>query len=108
MKSQFHSVILFSICLIGCSSSIEPPNGTVSFYFQNSTGTNMTLSVYDNVCNRSFFRVPVARASETPLTTCAGNDGRADIRYRRRTTQMSDDNPWRDSRVGSNQIIVVR
>lgn len=108
MKSLILTVILSGGILISCSTSIEPPNGTVDFYISNSTGSSMTLSVYDKVCRRTFFRVSLPRSREVPLTTCAATDGRADIRYRRRAYKADDDNPWLDSRVASNQVLVVR
>ena len=50
---------LFIAALIAsCSTVIEPPNGMVDWSLANTTGSKVTMSVYDKVCNRSYFRVP--------------------------------------------------
>lgn len=108
LKIRVSTYLLLGILLGSCSTTIEPPNGTLDWYLSNGTGSNVTMSVYDKVCKKTQFRVDVPRGREVPVTTCAAEDGRADVRYRRRTYRASDDNPWMNARVGNNQVLVVR
>ena len=74
----------------------------------NSTGSRMTLVVYDKVCGRTHFRVRVATSVETSISTCSDSEGRADIRYKQAGGLNSPDNPWFDSRVNANQSLIIR
>jgi len=101
-------VVIYCSLLISCSTSIDPPNGMVSWQLANTTGTNLLMTVYDNVCRRSYFRVAVQRSRETTMETCATLEGQADIRYRRRSQKMSEDNPWIEAMLSANQALLVR
>ena len=76
----------------------------VDWRFANTTGTSILMSVYDEVCRRSYFRVLVPRSREITMTTCAALEGHAEIRYRRRSMKTSDENPWIDTSLNANQI----
>lgn len=108
MRIKPATYLLITVLLSACSSVIEPPFGTIDWYLSNGTGNNLTMSVYDNVCKKTLFRVDLPRGREIPLTTCATENGRADVRYRRREYRASEDNPWLDARVSANQVLVVR
>jgi len=108
MRIKVATYIFLGFIQTSCTGVIEPPNGTLNWYFSNTTGSRITMSVYDNVCKKTQFRIDLPRDREVPVTTCADENGRADIRYRRRTYRASQDNPWIDARVGNNQILVVR
>jgi|TARA_B100000902_G_C27203101_1_gene860146 hypothetical protein len=96
------------LLLAACSASIEPPNGMVDWRFANTTGTNILMSVYDEVCRRSYFRVSVPRSREIAMTTCATPEGQAQIRYRRRSYKTSEDNPWVDASLNASQVLLIR
>jgi len=99
-----------AICLamLGCSATVPPEFGMVDWYLNNGTGSKLTLAVYDKVCKRTYFKVPIARGREVVMTTCADSEGRADIRYKYAGGNYGQDNTWRDDHVNKNQSLVVR
>ena len=109
-KLKIFLEIVPCVLLAACSYNIEPPNGKVDWRFANSTGANILMSVYDEVCRRSYFRVSVPRSREITMTTCATPQGHAEIRYRRRSynsrTPMA--NTWIVTSVNANQVVLVR
>ena len=94
--------------LASCSAAIEPPNGMIDWSLANTTGSKVTMSVYDKVCNRSYFRVAIPRAREKPISTCADSDGKADVRYRRYSFKTTADNPWLETTLTANQALIIR
>ena len=108
MKKKIFLGILHLVLLTACSTSIEPPNGMIDWRFANTTGTSILMSVYDEVCRRSYFRVSVPRSREIGMTTCATPQGHAEIRYRRRSYKTSEDNPWIDTSLNANQVLLIR
>ena len=102
------NMIVAAAFLAACSAAIEPPNGMIEWSLANTTGSKVTMSVYDKVCNRNYFRVAVPRAREKPISTCADTNGKADVRYRRYSYKMSEDNPWIDTTVAANQALMIR
>lgn len=96
-------------CLLcqGCTTELEPQFGTVDWYLNNSSGTRITLNVYDKVCKRTQFRIHVERSSEELITSCANEQGRAEIRYQRSGGNSRGDNHWRDSTAGDGQSVLV-
>lgn len=102
------AVTLILSLISACSTSIEPPNGVLNWSLANTTGSRVTISVYDKVCNRSYLRVVVRRARETAMATCADADGKADVRYRRYSFKTTTDNPWLETKMNANQALMIR
>ena len=100
--------IVAAVFLVSCSAAIEPPNGMIDWSLANTTGSKVTMSVYDKVCNRSYFRVAIPRAREKPISTCADSDGKADVRYRRYSFKTTADNPWLETTLTANQALIIR
>ena len=100
--------LITAALIVSCSTVIEPPNGMVDWSLANTTGSKVTMSVYDKVCNRSYFRVPIPRAREKSISTCADSDGKADVRYRRYSFKTTADNPWLDTKLTKNQALMIR
>ena len=107
INTAFAVALILSL-ISACSTSIEPPNGIVNWSLANTTGSRVTMSVYDKVCNRSYFRVVVPRGRETAISTCADADGEADVRYRRYSFKTTADNPWLDTKMNANQALMIR
>jgi len=101
-------MIVAAAFLTACSAAIEPPNGMIDWSLANTTGSKVTMSVYDKVCNRSYFRVPIPRAREKSISTCADSDGKADVRYRRYSFKTTADNPWLETKLTKNQALMIR
>jgi len=97
------------ICLtiLNCSSSIPPPNGMVDWYLSNGSGNSITLVVYDKICKRTYFRIPLSRSGEVPMSTCANSEGGAEFRYRRAGYDTGD-STWTDENLAANQSLLVR
>ena len=100
--------IITTAFIVSCSTVIEPPNGMVDWSLANTTGSKVTISVYDKVCNRSYFRVPIPRAREKSISTCADSDGKADVRYRKYSFKTTADNPWLETKLTKNQALMIR
>ena len=107
-RLKITQALIFSALIASCSTVIEPPNGMVNWSLANTTGSKVTMSVYDKVCNRSYFRVPIPRAREKSISTCADLDGKADIRYRRYSFKTTADNPWLETKLTKNQALMIR
>ncbi|GJM12932.1 MAG: hypothetical protein DHS20C12_13350 [Pseudohongiella sp.] len=67
----------------------------------------MTLNIYDKVCERNYYRVRVARSTETPISTCANAEGKAEIRYTRATGTSVSQNPTLHDVISSNQSLLI-
>lgn len=67
----------------------------------------MTLNLYDKVCGRNHYRVRVARSSETAISTCANEAGKAEIRYSRTAGYSVSENPVLHDLISSNQSLLV-
>lgn len=80
----------------------------VDWYLANGTDSSMTLRVYDLVCKRNYSRVRLSRSAETPISTCANSDGKAEVRYQRAGGYNGRDNPWRNGAIISNRTLLVR
>ena len=105
---KFIKIVATSSILASCSAAIEPPNGMIDWSLANTTGSKVTMSVYDKVCNRSYFRVAIPRAREKSISTCADSDGKADVRYRRYSFKTTADNPWLETTLTANQALIIR
>ena len=103
------SPIIFSVVLLlfSCQSSIPPEFGMVDWYIANGGGSSITLTIYDKVCDRNYYRVRVARVSETPISTCANEEGNAEIRFSRTAGYSVSANPVRHDVISSNQSLLV-
>ena len=95
------------LLLSHCSSSIPPEFGMVDWSLSNGTGNSMTISVYDKICQRTYYRVRLSRSGQAEMSTCANSDGRAEIRYRRAGYDTGD-YPWTDARIDRNQSFILR
>lgn len=104
---RFPIAMISCLALFACQTERPPEFGMVDWYIANGTGTDMSLNIVDKVCGRSHFRVRVPRLSETPITTCANSDGRAEIRYSRATGYSITANPIRHDVVSRNQSLHV-
>lgn len=80
----------------------------VDWYVVSGTGDNMTLNVYDKVCERNHFRVRASRTRENLITTCANSAGKAEIRYQLTGGYSGAENPWRHSVSDQGQALVIR
>jgi hypothetical protein len=94
--------------MLGCTTSEPPEYGFVDWFLSNSTGSRMTLVVYDKVCGRTHFRVRVATSVETSIRTSSDSEGTAYIRYKQAGGLNSPDNPWFDRRLYANQSLIIR
>ena len=101
------ALMAITMVLLGCSTAVEPEFGEIQWYATNATGSAMTLVVYDINCRRSYFRIDLPRTGQVAVTTCQDSAGRSDIRYRR-GGRISEGNPWRDTRMTSGQVLLVR
>lgn len=99
--------IAIAMLLFGCQSSPQPEFGMVDWYLANGTGNAMTLTIYDKVCGRNHYRVRIARSSTTAISTCANEDGQAEIRYSRTAGYSVSANPVRHDVIGRNQSLHV-
>ena len=106
-KVGFPIVFSAVLLLFGCQSSTPPEFGMVDWYIANGGGSSITLTVYDKVCGRNYYRVRVARASETPISTCANEAGDVEIRFSRTAGYSVSANPVRHDVVSSNQSLLV-
>jgi hypothetical protein len=79
----------------------------VDWYLANGSGNSLTLNIYDKVCGRTHYRVRIPRASETAISTCANEAGKAEIRYSRTAGYSVTENPVRHDVVSSNQSLLV-
>ena len=109
LLSRIRHAIAFSVVffLVGCQSSAPPEFGMVDWYIANGTGSSMTLNVYDKVCGRNHYRVRVARSTETSISTCANEAGKAEIRYSRTAGYSVSENPVFHEVMNSNQSLLV-
>ena len=107
--SRVRSPIVYAavLLLLGCESSTPPEFGMVDWYIANGTGSSVTLNLYDKVCSRNHYRVRVSRSSETPISTCANESGKAEIRYSRTAGYSVSENPVRHDVISSNQSLLV-
>lgn len=101
------SVLSLFLLLLGCQSSTPPEFGMVDWYIANGTGSSMTLDIYDKVCGRNHYRVRIARSTETPISTCANEAGKAEIRYSRNAGYSVSENPVLHDVMSSNQSLLV-
>ena len=103
------SPIIFSAALLlfGCQSSTPPEFGMVDWYIANGGGSSITLTIYDKVCGRNYYRFRVARLSETPISTCANEAGNAEIRFSRTAGYSVSANPVRHDVISNNQSLLV-
>ena len=106
-KIRFLIVLSVGFLLIGCQSSSPPEFGMVNWYIANGTGSSMTLNVFDKVCGRNHYRVRVARSTETSISTCANEAGKAEIRYNRTAGYSVSENPVFHEVMDSNQSLLV-
>jgi len=65
------------------------------------------LNIYDKVCGQNHYRVRVPRSSETAISTCANEAGKAEIRYSRTAGYSVSQNPIRHDVISSNQSLLV-
>ena len=70
-------------------------------------GSSITLTIYDKVCGRNYYRVRVARLSEISIRTCANEAGNAEIRFSRTAGYSVSENPVRHDVISSNQSLLV-
>jgi hypothetical protein len=107
--TKVKSPIIFSVVLLllGCQSSTSPEFGLVDWYIATGGGSSITLTIYDKVCGRNYYRVRVARLSETPISTCANKAGNAEIRFSRTAGYSVSANPVRHDVISSNQSLLV-
>ena len=101
------TAIALACVLSACQTGRPPEFGMVDWYVANGTGTNMTLKIFDKVCGRHYYRVRVPRGSETLMSTCANEAGRAEIRYSRDSGYSVSANPVRHDVVSRNQSLHV-
>ncbi len=106
-KAKFPIVFSIVFLLFGCQSSEPPEFGMVDWYIANGTGSRMTLNVYDKVCGRNHYRVRVARSTETSISTCANEAGKAEIRYSRDAGYSVSENPVLHDVISANQSLLV-
>ena len=107
MKFTKLIVPLIFLLLSHCSSSIPPEHGMVDWLLSNGSGNSLTLSVYDKICKRTYYRVRLSRSGQADMSTCATSEGSAEIRYRRAGYDTGD-YPWTDASINSNQNFIVR
>lgn len=65
----------------GCTSSIPDNVEMITWYAVNPAGS-LRIVLYDTVCGRRYGSLRLPGRQETAITTCAGEDGRASVRYR--------------------------
>ena len=106
-KVKFPIVFSVVFLLFGCQSSAPPEFGMVDWYIANGGGSSITLTIYDKVCGRNYYRVRVARSTETPISTCANEAGDPEIRFSRTAGYSVSANPVRHDVISSNQSLVV-
>ena len=107
MKLTKLVVPLFYLLLTHCNSSIPPEYGMVDWFLSNTSGNNLTLVVYDDICKRTYFRGRLARSNEVRMSTCANSEGRAEIKYRRVGYNKGND-PWTEARMNHDQSLLLR
>jgi hypothetical protein len=107
MKLTTLVVPLFYLLLTHCNSSIPPEYGMVDWFLSNTSGNNLTLVVYDDICKRTYFRGRLARSNEVRMSTCANSEGRAEIKYRRVGYNKGND-PWTEARMNHDQSLLLR
>jgi len=106
-KAKLAIFIPTVIALLGCQSSTAPEFGMVDWYVSNGSGSSLLLNIYDKVCQRSHFRVRVSRSSDTAISTCANEEGKAEIRYRKANNNSASTNPLRNDVVSSGQSLFL-
>ena len=109
ISSMTKTLIMLSsgFLLVGCQANVPPEFGMVDWYIANGTGSNLTLNIYDKICQRNHFRIRVSRTTQTAISTCANSAGRAEIRYQRRGGYSVTENPVRHDVVSENQSLLV-
>jgi len=77
------STMLLAVALstMSCSTPLPPDAEMVTWYAINSAGS-MRIVVYDIVCKRRMGNLRLSGRRETPVTSCADENGRANVRYR--------------------------
>ncbi len=75
------AIALSFIGIAGCESTSFDDHEQVTWYAVNSASA-MRVVIYDLVCERRMGNVRLTRRGETPITTCANSEGRAEVRYR--------------------------
>ncbi|NQV69301.1 MAG: hypothetical protein HQ498_04675 [Pseudohongiella sp.] len=108
MKSTKPLLFLLGPLMLGCTASPTPEYGLVDWHLNNGSNSDLTLTVYDKICKRSFFRIRLSKTSQSSMTTCGNSEGEAEIRYRRVGGGNVAHNPWLNTRVSQNQSLVVR
>ncbi len=72
---------LGALLLTDCAAPPPADTEMITWYAVNP-GSSLRIVLYDVVCNRRIGSLRLSARRETPVTTCAGEDGRADVRYR--------------------------
>ena len=106
---QSRKVILVSATLVALSGCVaEPPPGTerITWYAINTAGS-MRIVLWDLVCERRMGNVRLSGRSETPITTCADESGRAYVRYRP-DGYANRAEGWTYNRIRSGQRVLVQ
>ena len=107
MKLTKLVVPLFYLLLTHCNSSLPPEYGMVDWLLSNGSGNSLSLTVYDKICKRTYFRIRLTRSGQADMSTCANIEGRAEIRYKIAGYDTGD-YPWTDASMNRNQSLIVR
>lgn len=108
MKSVRRMLSYTSLCLLlGCSAPIDPNQAMVSVFAVNGWTDTVTFEFYDLVCSRGLRDVRLRASEGAQIESCADENGRARIRYRReRIAAMGQ--PWtiaEDLRAGQQVLM---
>lgn len=83
MLNSLAKIIFSTLVVLGAVSCMTSRtlDNPVTWYAVN-TGSNITIEVYDQVCGSMMRNIHLIASRETSITTCGGEDGAANFRFR--------------------------